>query len=154
MPSASVTPSADDQRRRWIGILAKADPARLEAAWAALDPPPGYRVLRAPEVGLAMVRGRIGGTGDPFNLGEMTMARAAVVTDSGHAGFGYVAGRDRRHAELAALFDALLLDPVRRPALLAALIDPLAAEAADRRAARSRAVQQSKVDFVTVVRGE
>lgn len=137
-----------------MGVLAKADAERLAEAWTALDPKPPFRVLRAPETGLAMVRARAGGTGQPFALGEMTIARAAVQLDGGQTGFGYVAGRDGRHAELAALFDALLQDPAHRSGLLRTLIEPLAAEAAERRAARSRAVQESKVDFFTVVRGE
>src|SRR5215469_26876 len=93
-------------RRRWMAALARADVKTLEAAWHDLPERPPYRHLRQPEVGLAMVRGRMGGTGQKFNLGEMTVARAAVRTDSGVVGFGYVAGRDRRHAELAAVFDA------------------------------------------------
>jgi len=135
-----------------MGALARADRATLEAAWRDLPARPGYRALRQPEIGLAMVRGRMGGTGRRFNLGEMTVARAAIVTDQGTAGFGYVAGRDLRHAELAALFDALLQDDAHRPMLMAALIEPLERAAATRHAARTDAVQASKVEFFTMVR--
>lgn len=135
-----------------MGALARADRATLEAAWRDLPARPGYRALRQPEVGLTMVRARMGGTGRRFNLGEMTMARAAVVTDQGAVGFGYVAGRDLRHAELAALFDALLQDDAHRPMLMAALIEPLERAAAARHAARAEAVQASKVEFFTMVR--
>jgi len=141
-----------EERRRWMGVLARADRATLEAAWRDLPERPGFRHLRRPEVGLAMVRGRMGGTGQRFNLGEMTMTRAAVVTDQGVTGFGYVAGRDRRHAELAALFDALLQDDAHRPMLMAALIEPLERARAAQRAARARDVGASKVEFFTMVR--
>jgi len=150
--SAAVPPEAPADRRRWMGVLARADRAVLESAWRDLPAPPGYHHLRQPEVGLAMVRGRMGGTGQRFNLGEMTVARAAVRTDQGLVGFGYVAGRDLRHAELAALFDALLQDDAHRPMLMAALIEPLERAAAERRAARARDVQASKVEFFTMVR--
>src|SRR5689334_14732457 len=103
MPDVA-TPQAE--RARWIACLGQADPARLEAAWAALSPMPVHRWLRKPETGLVMLRGRAGGNGEAFNLGEMTMTRAAVLLE-GHrpiTGFGYVAGRNHRHAELAALF--------------------------------------------------
>ena len=149
---AEAMPEPPSPRRRWMGVLAKADRATLEAAWKDLPERPGYRHLRQPETGLTMVRGRMGGTGQRFNLGEMTMSRAAVVTDQGVTGFGYVAGRDTRHAELAALFDALLQDDAHRPMLMAALIEPLERAAAARHAARAEQVQASKVEFFTVVR--
>ncbi|MGQ3358871.1 MAG: phosphonate C-P lyase system protein PhnG, partial [Phreatobacter sp.] len=52
---------------------------------AALDAMAGDRaeVLRAPEIGLVMVRGRVGGDGAPFNLGEATVTRAAVALPDG-----------------------------------------------------------------------
>jgi alpha-D-ribose 1-methylphosphonate 5-triphosphate synthase subunit PhnG len=135
-----------------MGVLARADRDTLEAAWRDLPERPGFRHLRQPEVGLALVRGRMGGTGQRFNLGEMTLTRATVRTDQGIVGFGYVAGRDLRHAELAAVFDALLQDDAHRPMLMTALIEPLEHAAATRRAARERDVQASKVEFFTMVR--
>jgi alpha-D-ribose 1-methylphosphonate 5-triphosphate synthase subunit PhnG len=142
-------------RRRWMGILAKSPRERLERAWEALAGKPQYRLSRAPEIGLAMVRGRIGGTGEPFNLGEMTMSRAAVQIEGPQGGtltgYGYVAGRDRRHAELGALFDALLQGGDER---VAALVEDLAAELAAARAAKAAKVAPSRVEFFTLVRGE
>jgi alpha-D-ribose 1-methylphosphonate 5-triphosphate synthase subunit PhnG len=135
--------------------LSQADPARLEAVWGALIPQPSYRWLRPAETGLVMLRGRAGGTGKPFNLGEMTMTRATVLLQGKRhiTGFGYVAGRASRHAELAALFDALLQDEERRPALWVELMEPLEAAAALARAARAAAVAPTRVDFMTMVRG-
>ena len=146
-------------RQRWLAVLAKAPAARLEAAWNALDEKPEYRVLRRGETGLAMVRGRIGGNGQPFNFGEMTMTRAAVqLLDAAggvvQTGFGHVAGRSARRAELVALFDAMLQEPARHDALARLLIEPLAAEQDAVKAARNAKVMVSKVDFFTMVRGE
>jgi len=106
-----------------------------------------------------MVRGRIGGTGQPFNLGEMTITRAAVqlIDGSGRAtcaGFGYVAGRAPRKAELVALFDALLQDPARHAAISGALVAPLAEKQTAAKLERATKCAASKVDFLTMVRGE
>jgi alpha-D-ribose 1-methylphosphonate 5-triphosphate synthase subunit PhnG len=143
-------------RSRWMSSLSLADPTRLEAAWAELGEQPAYRWLRRAETGLVMLRGRTGGTGQPFNLGEMTMTRAAVLVEGAQpfTGFGYVAGRALRHAELAALFDALLQDEARRPALMAELIGPLEEAAHSARVARAAAVAPTRVDFTTMVRGD
>jgi alpha-D-ribose 1-methylphosphonate 5-triphosphate synthase subunit PhnG len=96
-------------RQAWIATLAKARADELENAWAALPAKPGYSFLRKPEFGLTMIRGRTGGTGAAFNLGEASSTRAAVKLDGKDVmGFGYVLGRDARRAELVAAFDALL----------------------------------------------
>ena len=146
-------------RQRWLAVLTKAPTARLEAAWNALDEKPEYRVLRRGETGLVMVRGRIGGNGQPFNFGEMTMTRAAVqlldrAGDVTQTGFGHVAGRSVRRAELVALFDAMLQQPARRAELARRIIEPLAAEQDAAKTAWTAKVMASKVDFFTMVRGE
>jgi alpha-D-ribose 1-methylphosphonate 5-triphosphate synthase subunit PhnG len=146
--------SATDARRRWMAVLAQASPDELERRWRDAPAPPAHRVLRAPETGLVMVRGRAGGTGMRFNAGEMTVTRCAVEIDGGAVGVGYVRGRDRRHAELVAVLDALLQDPLRHDELERAVIAPLAdAQAARRRAAAER-VAPSRVEFFTMVRGD
>jgi len=93
-----------------------------------------------------MVRGRAGGDGAAFNLGEMTVTRCAVRLGDvvGHA---YVAGRDKRQAELAALLDAALQDPARRPALMAKVIAPLAAHQQAKHEAEARKAAATRVDF-------
>ncbi len=161
MQQDGATPSTDPQiaaqiaaRQRWMSVLAKADPERLEAGWASLPERPAYDVLRPPEIGLVMVRGRMGGAGQPFNLGEMTMTRCAVRLCGGAVGFGHVAGRRPRQAELAAVFDALLQDPARRPALEAAVVAPIERELAARRAAAAAQAAATRVEFFTMVRGE
>ncbi len=152
--SIQILHSSHVDRQRWMSVLAKAPVAALEAAWVALEKPLAYVFLRQPEAGLIMVRGRTGGTGQPFNLGEMTMTRCAVRLAGGQTGFGHVAGRDRRKAELAAVFDALMQDPDRRGQVERMVIAPLEARQGEIRAAKVAAVAASKVDFFTMVRGE
>lgn len=143
-----------EARARWMSALAQAAPAALDAAWARLRPEPAYRVLRAPETGLVMVRGRAGGTGAPFNLGEMTVTRCSVTLADGRVGHAYVPGRDARHAERAAALDALLQDAEARGLLERLVIEPLvAARRAAQQEARAR-VADTRVEFFTMVRGE
>lgn len=158
-PSGSGPGGPDPAARyRWLGLLARAPRDRLEAA--AADPAacggpiPDHSPLRAPEVGLVMVRGRIGGTGAPFNLGEMTATRCSVRLEDGTIGHATVGGRDRRHAELAALFDALLQDPDRAATIERQVLTPLAAAEAAADALRARQVAATRVDFQTLVRGD
>ena len=141
-------------RARWMSTLAQAEPAALAAAGERLRAKPSYRLLRAAETGLVMVRGRAGGTGAPFNLGEMTVTRCSVELDDGRVGHAYVAGRDTRHAETAAVLDAMLQDPAARATLEAELVAPLlAAREARLREIRARA-SATRVEFFTMVRGE
>lgn len=141
-------------RARWMSALARAEPGAVEAAWSRVPARPAYRMLRAPETGLVMVRGRAGGTGTAFNLGEMTVTRCSVELPDGRVGHAYVAGRDARHAETAAVLDAMLQDPEGRAALEALVVEPLlAAREARERAARARA-GATRVEFFTMVRGE
>lgn len=137
-------------RKAWMSTLAKAAPARLAALMPDL---PEHSVLRAPEVGAVMVRGRVGATGAPFNLGEMTVTRCSVRLAEGVVGHAWVEGRDRRHALRAALVDALMQTEAATE-VQARIIDPLAGEAHALRAARAAKAAATKVDFFTLVRGE
>jgi len=137
-----------------MSILAQATGAEIERAWQALPERPEYHVVRRPEVGLVMVRGRAGGSGAPFNLGEMTVTRCTVDLPSGMAGHGYVAGRDVRHAELAAVFDALLQDPLLTTRLEEAVIAPLEAGQRERRRQVAARSAPTRVEFFTLVRGD
>jgi len=141
-------------RRRWMSVLAQATGAEIERAWQALPERPEYRVVRRPEVGLVIVRGRAGGSGAPFNLGEMTVTRCTVDLPSGMAGHGYVAGRNVRHAELAAVFDALLQDPLLSAGLEEAVIAPLEAGQRERRRQVAARSGPTRVEFFTLVRGD
>ena len=137
-----------------MSLLAKAAPQDLEAAWTAIEDKPAWRWLRKPEIGLVMLRGRAGGSGQAFNLGEMSVTRCALVTDAGYSGHAYVAGSDSRHAELAALFDALLQDQDRQEGLDETLLSSLRHERRAAEQRRAEAVASSKVEFFTMVRGE
>lgn len=150
MSLETVVGSAEP-RRRWLSVLAKAPAADVVRAWSELETRPVYTVLRPAEVGMVMVRGRQGGTGDAFNLGEMTVTRAAVRLESGPTGVGYVAGRDRRHAEIAAALDAMMQSETLRPAAARA-IAPLAAALDERRETAARKAAATRVDFFTMVR--
>jgi alpha-D-ribose 1-methylphosphonate 5-triphosphate synthase subunit PhnG len=137
-----------------MSVLAQAPAADVDAAFRRLAGTPRYRIIRGPEVGLVMVRARAGGTGTRFNLGEMAVTRCTVELPDGTLGHAWVGGRSERHAEVAAVLDALLQDAARRPGLEADVVGPLAAgQAARRRQAAERAAA-TKVDFFTVVRGD
>ena len=138
------------ERRRWMGLLARASAVEIERHLADILAPPPHRRLRGPETGLVMVRGRAGGDGAAFNLGEMTVTRCAISLQDGRVGHAYVAGRDARQAELAALVDALLLDDTARPAIAAAVIEPLAAAQNARRVAEARRAAATRVQFFTM----
>lgn len=141
------------QRRDWMGELAKAAPGLLAARLADLGPLPGFTWLRPPETGAVMVRGRTGGTGAPFNIGEMSVTRCTLRLETGETGHGWVQGRNKTHAEQAALVDALMqtdrAERVRRQVLA-----PLAKARAARRAEAREKAAATKVDFFTLVRGE
>ncbi|MNZ67995.1 Alpha-D-ribose 1-methylphosphonate 5-triphosphate synthase subunit PhnG [compost metagenome] len=142
----------DRQRRQRVFALTPR--ATLERHWQALALDCPHTALRAPEIGLAMLRGRIGGNGQAFNLGEITMVRASVALADGTLGHGYVAGRDRRHAELIALLDACAQKPEWAPRIERELLQPLEAELAARHAEASRKAAATRVDFFTLLRGD
>jgi alpha-D-ribose 1-methylphosphonate 5-triphosphate synthase subunit PhnG len=141
------------ERQRWMGVLARARRSELEEAWKALKERPAYEWLRQPEVGLVMVQARAGGTGDAFNMTEMSMTRCALRLADGTTGYGYVQGRDIRQAELAAVFDALMQQP-QQVATTGAVIDRLEAGQAERRRQKSLKAAATKVEFFTMVRAE
>ncbi|MFI5444191.1 phosphonate C-P lyase system protein PhnG [Polaromonas sp. UC242_47] len=141
-------------RRRWLGVLTRATRPELEDALALVGDLPALEHVRPSEPGMVMLRGRVGGTGDAFNLGEATVTRCALRVGSGALGVGYTLGRDRRKAELVALFDALLQDETRQAHLQQTVLDPLARQQAAQRDAASRSAAASKVEFFTFVRGE
>ena len=147
MPDTTPTDTPNKARRHWMAVLARAAAGELEAGLAAHGGAPLYQCLRGPESGLVMVRGRAGGGGAPFNLGEMTVTRCTVRTADGQIGHAYVRGRDARQAELAAALDALLQDPVRGAALHAGVIVRLAAEQAAGRSETARKAAATKVQF-------
>jgi len=144
------TPAA---RQRWLAVLAQAPRALLEQHAAAL-PDTGFTRLRAPEIGLTMVRARIGNRGDRFNVGDATVTRCVVRhrDADGHvsAGVGYVLGRDEARAEWVARLDALLQHPSHHKPLMRDVVGPLAAETSRLRAVAASRIASSRVSFDTL----
>lgn len=136
-------------RQRWMSVLARADRAAIEAALQAVAPLPEHARLRGPETGLVMLRGRAGGGGAAFNLGEMTVTRCTVRAGD-RIGHAYIAGRDGAKAELAARLDAALQDPAWAAGLEQAVIAPLAEHETARRDALAARAAATRVDFFTL----
>lgn len=139
------------ERQTWMGLMARVDPARL--ADLLPDPLADHGLLRPAEVGAVMVRGRVGSSGAPFNLGEMTVTRCSVRLTTGEVGHAYVQGRDKKHARRAAVLDALM-QTAQAADLRVRVLAPLTAEESDRRRMRAEKSAATKVDFFTLVRGE
>lgn len=139
-------------RRRAMAVLADSPIDDIAKRMSAM-PMPAYQELRTPENGLVMVRGRIGGDGAPFNLGEATVTRAAVRLASGETGFAYVLGRDARKAKLIAICDAMI-QSADRAETLDVVIVPLERAMLARRRQKDAETAATRVNFFTLVRGE
>lgn len=152
--TSHTSTSENPARPAWLAVLARATLPQLESMLPAAGALPDLKQVRPPEIGMVMLRGRVGGTGNPFNLGEASVVRCAVRLRNGPLGVSYALGRDKRRAEMAALFDALLQDPQHHDQLQRSLIAPLAFAQAQARARKQHEVASSKVEFFTFVRGE
>lgn len=143
-------------RARWMSLLARAPSGALREAAERYGALPQFQWLRRPQTGLAVVRARTGGTGSQFNLGDMSLCRCALRIDSGEMGVAYVAGRDAQHAQWAALFDALLQssDAERVEKVTQSVLRPIEHALEQQRATVAAQAQSTKVDFMTMVRGE
>ena len=150
MPAAG-TPG---DRLRLMRICSQATVAELSAALARLAPLPPIEVVRQPEVGLIMLRGRMGGDGAPFNAGEATMTRAVVRLASGELGFSYLLGRSLERARLAAIVDALGQNSRFRDSLEIVLLAPVLRRVDAQRSAQRAETAATRVQFFTLVRGE
>jgi alpha-D-ribose 1-methylphosphonate 5-triphosphate synthase subunit PhnG len=157
MPSMTATsalssPPEHAARQHWIGVLSRTRRADLLTHEPALRDAE-YQLIRAPEIGMTLVRGRMGGSGAPFNVGEMSVTRCVVRLADGRTGYSYLAGRDKAHAELAALADAHL-QGAQQAHWMRELIEPLAQAQAASRSRQQAETAATKVDFFTLVRGE
>jgi alpha-D-ribose 1-methylphosphonate 5-triphosphate synthase subunit PhnG len=141
------------QRHAAMAVLAHSDTAVIAGHLAALALP-AHQNLREPENGLVMVRGRIGGDGAAFNLGEATISRAAVRLATGEVGFGYTLGRDTQKAQMIALCDALVQSNEFVDAVETSVLAPLRAALIAERNRRAEETAATRVDFYTMVRGE
>jgi alpha-D-ribose 1-methylphosphonate 5-triphosphate synthase subunit PhnG len=141
------------RRKAAMTVLAHSDAAEIACYLEAIALP-AHENLREPENGLVMVRGRIGGDGAPFNLGEATVSRAAVRLSTGEVGFGYTLGRDRQKARMIALCDALIQSIEFADAVEAEVLAPLRTQMISERNRSAAETAATRVDFYTLVRGE
>lgn len=147
-------PTEQAGRRRCASLLAKATADELRAAWDVLKDKPETKPVRGPETGLVMVRGRIGGGGSPFNLGEATVTRATVALASGTVGHAQALGTDKQKAKLAAIFDALWQEAATRDHVENVLLAPIEHRVTAQNRAKAEETAATRVDFFTMVRGE
>jgi alpha-D-ribose 1-methylphosphonate 5-triphosphate synthase subunit PhnG len=141
------------RRKRAMELLAKADEQVLESAWSDWIDKPPFTAVRGPETGMVMVRGRMGGGGAPFNLGEATVSRATIRLETGEVGFGQALGLSLRKAELSAIFDALAQSDGHR-ATVEALLDNIERDLLEDDERQRRETAATRVDFFTMVRGD
>jgi alpha-D-ribose 1-methylphosphonate 5-triphosphate synthase subunit PhnG len=141
------------RRKAVMAVLAHSATADIEGRLGMVALP-AHEDLREPENGLVMVRGRVGGDGAPFNLGEATVSRAAVRLSTGEVGFGYTLGRDREKARLIALCDAMVQSAELAGEIEAQVVAPLRAAMIERQNRKVEETAATRVDFYTLVRGE
>ena len=113
-----------------------------------------HDMLRPPESGLIMLRGRMGATGAAFNFGEATVTRCAIRLAEGQEGHAYVMGRNAAHARLAALCDGLLQTEDHAARVMERVIMPLEARLQQNHIETAGKAAATKVDFFTMVRGD
>jgi alpha-D-ribose 1-methylphosphonate 5-triphosphate synthase subunit PhnG len=142
------------RRQANMAILARAEGERLRALWADAGFDVEHQIVRGPETGLVTVRGRIGGGGSPFNVGEATVTRTTVRLASGAVGHAYALGRDREKSRISALVDALWQDATLQPQLSERILAPLETELGENDAKQQAETAATRVDFFTMVRGE
>jgi len=151
--TATTETTKQARRKSAMAVLAHSDAAEISGCLGAIALP-AHENLREPENGLVMVRGRIGGDGAAFNLGEATVSRAAVRLSTGEVGFGYTLGRDRRKAQMIALCDAMVQSDQFAHSVEAIVIAPLRAAIVAKQNRQAAETAATRVDFYTLVRGE
>ena len=152
MSDKSVAPTND--RQALMRICAEATAEELRRALDECGGVPEAEDVRPPEAGLVMLRGRIGGDGAPFNVGEATVTRAVVRLASGTIGYSYLMGRSAERARLAAIVDALGQDDAWRAKLDEVLVTPVSARREAELALQRERAAATRVNFFTLVRGE
>lgn len=154
VPPASTAVGADRLlRQRLMRAMAQAGAAEIATALEALGPLPAVHDVRSAETGLVMLRGRIGGDGATFNVGEATVSRAVVRSETGQIGFGWRLGRSLVAARQSAVADALLQHPEWRERVVAHVVLPLEAHRAHVRRETAAATAATRVEFFTMARG-
>lgn len=146
-----------ETRAQWMALLARAPMPLLERTLEMHVQQSRTEWLRRPETGLYMVQGRVGGTGERFNLGEITVTRCTLRSKAedgtqGAVGVAYVLGRNHRQAELVALADALLQEPAHHQNLAHELLTAVRQHLSTLQSQHEAQTQSTKVDFFTVAR--
>ena len=154
MSDISPVTGKTSKRQYWMSVLSRADVDALERHLVENNDLPSFDFLRKPETGLIMMRARAGGSGQRFNFAEATMTRCSVSVEGGYVGHGYVLGRNKRHAEIAALLDAILQSETEKHGSHWQFIRSLASQQEDLHRSRSRKVASTKVNFLTLEQEE
>jgi alpha-D-ribose 1-methylphosphonate 5-triphosphate synthase subunit PhnG len=149
-----TTNSQDQQRQRIAKLLARATAHELATTWDLIDPKPEAEKVRGPETGLVMVRGRIGGGGAAFNLGETTVTRATIRLASGTVGHAHALGTNKNKAWLSAILDALSQESATCDLIEDQLLKPVEKRLAQEKSTKAEETAATRVDFFTMVRGE
>jgi alpha-D-ribose 1-methylphosphonate 5-triphosphate synthase subunit PhnG len=137
-----------------MAVLAETTAAEIARLVAGIGTLPIHKEVRKAESGLVMVRGRTGGDGAPFNLGEATVSRSAVRLETGEIGFGYALGRDHAKAQLIAFCDALMQRDEFGNLVERLVAQPIWNRAQAARQEKAEQTAATKVEFFTLVRGE
>ena len=141
-------------RQALMRVCAEATVEELASALADCRGSADAEDVRPPEAGLVMLRGRIGGDGAPFNVGEVTVTRAVVRLAGGTLGYAYLLGRSAERARLAAIVDALGQNEMCRARLETALVAPVRARREAGLTRQREEAAATRVNFFTLVRGE
>jgi alpha-D-ribose 1-methylphosphonate 5-triphosphate synthase subunit PhnG len=150
----SQTTAGDAGLKALMDVLAASPRSEIENCAQALGELPEAQPVRGPETGLVMLRGRIGGDGGPFNLGEAVVTRATVRLAGGSVGHAYALGQDKAKARLSAVLAALWSEGERREEIETSVVAPLARARAEEASRVAREAAATRVDFFTMVRGD
>ena len=142
-----------EKRKFWMSLLATSNQSDLLNLWEQKKIRVNYIWLRTPEIGSIMAQGRMGVTGDKFNIGEVTITRCSLKLNCGTIGHSYVQGRSKKKAEISALCDALMQTKMSKD-INKNIIIPLGKIKKDNKDKILSKAEATKVDFFTLVRGE
>ena len=142
-----------EKRKSWMSLLATSNQSDLLNLWEQKKIKVNYVWLRTPEIGSIMAQGRMGVTGDKFNIGEVTITRCSLKLNCGTIGHSYVQGRSKKKAEISALCDALMQTKMSKE-INKNIIIPLEKIKKNNKDKILSKAEATKVDFFTLVRGE
>ena len=142
-----------EKRKSLMSLLATSNQSDLLNLWEQKKIKVNYVWLRTPEIGSIMAQGRMGVTGDKFNIGEVTITRCSLKLNCGTIGHSYVQGRSKKKAEISALCDALMQTKMSKE-INKNIIIPLEKIKKDNKDKILSKAEATKVDFFTLVRGE